>query len=158
MAQAAPIANPYRQYQTTQIQTAGTAQLTLMCYDGMARFLGQAREAMLARRYDVQSARIGTSQALLTELRKGLDFAGGGAALARELDTLYRYLYDRLTHANVRDDVAALDEVRSHVATLRLAWAEAMNTVQQQTIVPAATAGEAAAPTLSPRRDLALSA
>ena len=156
----AAVKNPYHQYQSTQIQTAGPAQLTLMCYDGISRFLGQAREAMLARRYDVQSLLIGRTQALLTELRSGLDFAGGGAAIARELDALYRYLYERLTRATIHDDVNALDEVRAHVATLRGAWAEAMNLAQQPSAAASSDSSEAGnvPPPPSSLRDLALSA
>ena len=142
--------HPYRQYQTAQVQTAGPAQLTLMCYDGIARFLAQARAAMTAspRRWDEQSARIGRAQALLTELLNGLDFERGGR-VARDLDTLYRYLYDRLTHANIKDDVAALDEVRAAAAELRDAWAEAMGEAAGVTAPPPA-ASEA------PRRPAAL--
>ena len=116
--------NPYRQYQTTQVQTASPAQLTLMCYDGMIRFLTQAREAMREQRYDVQNAAIDKAQALLSELLKGLDFERGGG-IARHLDALYRYLYDQLSHANLRDDMAALDEVRRHLTQLRETWSEA---------------------------------
>ena len=83
--------NPYKQYKTAQVQTAGPAQLTLMCYDGAARFLAQAREAMETRRYDAQNAAIGKAQALLAELIKGLDFERGGD-IAGNLDALYRYL------------------------------------------------------------------
>lgn len=115
--------NPYRQYQTTQVNTAGPLQLTLLCYDGALRFLVQGRDAMLARRYDVQSERIGRAQALLSELLAGLDFAQGGQ-VAQNLDRLYRYLHDRLSHASVHDDVAALDEVRAHLSELRAAWSQ----------------------------------
>ena len=137
--------NAYRQYRTAQVQTAGPAQLTLMCYDGAARFLARAREAMEARRYDAQDAGIGKAQALLMELIKGLDFERGGD-IARNLDTLYRYMYDRLTHANIRDDQEALDEVRGHLSELRDAWAQALEQA------PEAASGESA------RRELALSA
>ena len=135
----------YRQYRTAQVQTAGPAQLTLMCYDGAARFLVQAQEAMADRRYDKQNAAIGKAQALLGELLKGLDFERGGE-IARNLDALYRYLYDRLTHANIRDDQTALDEVRGHLSELRDAWAQAM----EQS--PEAASGDSA------RRELTLSA
>ncbi len=141
--------NPYRQYQTTQVQTAGPGQITLMCYDGALRFLAQAREAMETKRYDVQSANIGKTQALLGELLRGLDFERGGE-IARNLDSLYRYLYDRLTHASIRDDLAALAEVKHALAELREAWAAALDSV---TTTASATGEPPAA-----RRDLALSA
>jgi flagellar protein FliS len=128
--------NPYRQYQTTQVQTASAAQLTLMCYDGILRALAQGREAMLAKRYDVQNATIDKAQALIGELLKGLDYERGGE-IAANLDGLYRYLYDRLSHANLRDDVAALDEVRTFVSDLRDAWATAMSAAGAAGVTPA---------------------
>jgi len=133
--------DPYRQYQTTQVSTAGPAQLTLMCYDGALRFLLQGREAMIARRYDVQDKNIGRAQALLSELLKGLDFERGGE-VARNLDAVYRYLYDRLTHANRADDVAALDEVRAALSDLREAWSQMMTGANET--------GAAARPTANP--------
>ena len=119
------IPNTYQQYHTVQVQTAGPAQLTLMCYDGAVRFLAQAREAMAAKRYDVQSTLIGKTQALIGELIRGLDFERGGP-IALSLDKLYRYLHDRLTHANIQDDLTALDQVKKVFLELREAWAEAM--------------------------------
>lgn len=139
------MANPYRQYQATQVQTAGPGQLTLMCYDGMLRFLTQARDAMGAKRYDVQDAHIGKAQALLKELLNGLDFERGGE-IAQNLDRVYRYLYDRLTHANIKDDLVALDEVKNRLAELREAWSEALN-----------KAGSAPATPEPTRRDFTLS-
>ena len=120
--------HPYRQYQATQVQTSGKKELILLSYDGAIRFLAQAREAMQAKRYDVQSSAIGKAQALLTELANGLDFERGGQ-IAANLYALYTYLFDRLTHASIRDDIAALDEVRASLADLRDAWAEAARSV-----------------------------
>lgn len=117
--------NPYRQYQTTQVQTAGPGQLTLMCYDGALRFLTQAREAMAKHHFEGQSANIGRAQALLAELQKGLDFERGGE-IAQSLNALYTYFYDRLIHANIKDDLAALEEVHRSLAELRDAWAGAL--------------------------------
>lgn len=119
------IPNPYRQYQTTQVQTASPAHLTLMCYDGALRFLTQARSAVEAKDYESQSVFIGKTQALLNELVIGLDFERGGE-IAQNLSSIYRYLYDRLTQATIKDDLAALDEVREHLIGLRDTWSEAM--------------------------------
>jgi flagellar protein FliS len=150
------LSNPYRQYQTTQVQTAGPAQLTLMCYDGALRFISQGREALLARRFEAKHAALDKAQALLAELLKGLDFERGGV-IARDLDALYRYLYDRLSHANIRDDQSALDEVRGHLIELRTAWSSAMTSAAAAATgaAPAAPAPPGAAPA---RPELALSA
>jgi len=51
--------------------------------------------------------------------------------MAATLRSLYEYLYDRLTHANVRDDEGAVVEVIGHMSRLREAWAEAATSWQR---------------------------
>ena len=58
------------------------------------------------------------------------NFAGG--AIATSLDALYTYMTTRLVDANVKRDVAAVDEVVRLLRPLRDAWA--------QTATPAAAA------------------
>jgi len=118
------------EYQQNQILTAGRSQLLLLAYDGLLRFLNRARSHMLARELDKQHANIVRAQAILVELVSSLD-PTVDARIAASLRSLYEYLYDRLTHANVRDDEAALAEVISHLARLREAWAEAAVNWQQ---------------------------
>lgn len=54
-------------------------------------------------------------------LRACLDLKAGGA-LAADLQALYAYIGQRLTQANLRNDVAALDECKRLVDPLRDAW------------------------------------
>lgn len=145
----ATISNPYQQYQNTQVQTAGPAQLTLMCYDGALRFLQQARGAMVSAKagdyasLEVQSRYINKTQALLSELLSGLDFERGGI-VATSLDQIYRYLYDRLTQANIHDDLVAIDEVSKSIRGLREAWAYALGETQAKAASPGAAAASPA--------------
>ena len=118
------------EYQQNQILTAGRSQLLLLAYDGALRFLGLARAHMRAHEIDRQHANIVRAQAILAELISSLD-PTVDEKMAASLRSLYEYLYDRLTHANVRDDEAALTEVGAHLASLREAWAEAAMTWRQ---------------------------
>jgi flagellar protein FliS len=118
------------EYQQNQILTAGRSQLLLLTYDGLLRFLNRARSHMLAGELEQQHANIVRAQAILVELICSLD-PTVDAKVAASLRSLYEYLYDRLTHANVRDDEATLAEVISHLTRLREAWAEAAATWQQ---------------------------
>lgn len=111
-------------YRESQITTVGRGQLLLLVYDGMLRFLGESKRAMAAQQYEAQNTSITKTQALLMELVTTLDHTIM-PELARNLDRLYRYMYDRLTHANVHDDEQALMEVARMVADLRETWAEA---------------------------------
>ena len=55
-------------------------------------------------------------------LKAGLDLKEGGR-LAADLSDLYAYVELRLTQANLRNDLAALDECKRLILPLRDAWA-----------------------------------
>jgi len=108
-------------YRESQVTTSGPGQLLLLVYDGMLRFLAEGRRAMLQKNYEAQNNSIKRVQSLLIELLNTLDHSVH-PELATNLDRIYRYLYDRLTHANVQDDEEALLEVARHLSQLREAW------------------------------------
>jgi len=118
------------EYQQNQVLTASRSQLLLLAYDGALRFVNRAREHMRAHELEAQHAAITRAQAILIELISSLD-PTVDSTMAAALRSLYAYLFDRLTHANVRDDEAALGEVITHLSRLREAWAEAANSWQQ---------------------------
>ncbi|MGC8863946.1 MAG: flagellar export chaperone FliS [Armatimonadota bacterium] len=117
-------ATPYERYVETQVNTLTPEGLILMAYDGAIRFARTAREKMQAGKLDEQSRNIVKVQKILLELIASLD-PKPNPTLADHLDRLYRYMFDRLTHANIRDDIKALEEVISALAELRSAWAQA---------------------------------
>ena len=112
------------QYLETQVMTASRGQLLLMAYDIALRALRQAGEHMAVGNYEGQQNGIAKAQMILDELLTSLD-GQANAQLASQLSRLYTYLYQRLSHANVRDDRQALEEVIGVLSDLRAAWAEA---------------------------------
>ena len=112
------------EYRQNQVLTASRSQLLLLAYDGALRFLHLARVHMGARELEHQHHNIMRAQAIVLELIGSLD-PTVDETMAASLRTLYEYLYDRLTHANVNDDDGALAEVIAHLAQLRDAWAQA---------------------------------
>ena len=120
----AAFATVNQSYQTNQVQTAGPGQLLVLAYDGMLRFLREARQAMGRRDYETQNRYIQKTQAILLELQHMLDY-NAFPELAAQLNSLYWWMYERLTRANVTDDEQMLAEVAQHLAELRAAWAGA---------------------------------
>jgi len=118
------IANPYSQYVETQFRTATPGKLIVMAYDGAIRFTKVAAEKMQERKLDEQSANIIKAQGIILELISSLDF-NADTRLAENLEGLYSYVFDQLTHANLRDDPAALDETISILTDMRSVWANA---------------------------------
>jgi len=115
-------ANAY--YQQNQVLAAGREHVLLLAYDGAIRFCRTAREYMKAGRLYEQHTHVIKAQAILRELITSIDHSVA-PELGRRLDSIYHYLYDRLTHANIRDDVEALNAVIDALTDLRAAWSEA---------------------------------
>jgi len=114
----------YRQV-GVESQLAGGAtphRLVAMLFEGFMEQLAIARGALRDGQPVIKGEAIGRAVRIVEEgLRAGLDLRAGGT-LARDLNDLYSYLSLRLTHANLRNDEAALDECQRLVLPLQEAW------------------------------------
>jgi flagellar protein FliS len=121
--------NPYEEYIKTQFTTATPGKLLLMAYDGAIRFVKVAAEKMKEGKLDEQSINIRKAQNIIAELMASLN-PQANKELADSLSALYSYIFDRLTHANIKDDLRALNEVISILTELRAAWAQAEEAIR----------------------------
>lgn len=135
------MSNAYDQYRQTSIQTAPPEQLIVMLYDGAVRFLEQAKAAL--REGEDASQPLGRAQDIMVELAGSLNRSAG--PIADNLAQLYDFWIHRLFQAQVRRDVALVDEVLSMVRDLREAWATIA--IQQRRVA----AGTAATTALNAR-------
>jgi len=106
------------------VLTASPHKLILMLFDGALLSLAVAREAMEKR--DIAGKGQAISKAidiLCNGLKASLDFESG-EDLSMRLAALYDYMNDRLLHANLRNDIAAIDEVRGLLQEIKSAWEE----------------------------------
>lgn len=117
-------ANLYRQVGVeTGVSTATPHRLVQMLFDALIDEIGHARAAMAQARIEAKGRHIGRAVRIVDEgLRAGLNLQGGGE-LAANLHSLYGYVTVRLTHANLRNDVEALEEAHRLMEPLRDAWA-----------------------------------
>lgn len=113
-----------QQYQSNQVQTMTKGKLLIMLYDGAIRFLSIAQQKMKEKKLDEQSANIIRVQKILLELISTLDMKVGGE-IAGGLLSIYEYMFDKLTNANINDDVASVTEVMGILTSLREAWVQA---------------------------------
>lgn len=118
------INNPYSQYLENQVTTATPGKLLVMTYDAAIRFIKLAAEKMTEHKLDEQSANIIKAQNILLELISSLN-TKVDPQLAANLHSIYNYMFDRLTEANLHDDQQALAEVLDIMTELRSTWAEA---------------------------------
>jgi flagellar protein FliS len=129
--------SPFNQYFETQILTASPGKLLLMTYDAAIRFTRTAQDKMKAGDLYEQGNNIRKVQNILLEMMSSLD-PKADRQLAANLDALYTYMFDRLTHANINDDTKALDEVLDMLTELRGTWAEAEQLARTSTQAKAA--------------------
>lgn len=110
-------------YLQTQVQSRTPVELVVMLYDGALKFLGQARDAMVAGDLLAKRQALSRGLAIVQELQHMLNMEAGGEVAAR-LDGLYTYILGRCYEANAQRDPAGLDESIRLLTPLRDAWAD----------------------------------
>lgn len=115
--------NGYAQYNTSKILTASPAELTLMLYDGAIKFCNIAIIGI--EKNDVEKAHnnIIRVQRIIEEFRSTLDRK---YPVSEDFDRVYVYILQRLFEANVHKDKEILEEVLTHLRSMRDTWVEVM--------------------------------
>ena len=124
----------YSQYQKTQFSTADQGKLILMMYDGAIRFLEQARKSMAAKDISGKGQFIGKAQNIISELNGCLDLKKG-SNLATSLETLYLYLNNQLSMANIKNSFEHLDNALGVLKELREGWQGIVKSTEHQVAV-----------------------
>jgi flagellar protein FliS len=106
----------------TAIESASPHALILMLYDGLLKQLRVGRAHMLNKEISHKATCISKALNILDQgLSLSLDLKAGGE-LGQQLESIYDYCSRRLLHANLKNDVAAIDEVIGLIEPLRSAW------------------------------------
>ena len=118
-------ASAYRKMDVASVvDSASPHQLVSMLFDGALGAIAEARGAIRSRNIAVKGKAITRAVGIVGEgLRGSLNMDDGGA-LAGDLDALYRYITLRLTHANLKNDEAALEECTGLIESLRAGWVQ----------------------------------
>ena len=117
-------ANPYlQQYNNSKILTASPAELTLMLYEGAIKFCNIA--IMGIEQKDMQKAHTNNMkvQRIINHLRITLDMK---YPVAQDFERIYLYLEQRLVEANMKKDKEILEEINTHLRSVRDTWKEVM--------------------------------
>lgn len=112
----------------TGVAAADPHKLILMLFDGAMLSVASASLAMQRKETAAKGEAISRAINIITNgLKASLDFEVGGE-LAGKLGALYDYMSNRLLHANLHGQPAALDEVSHLLAELKDAWGQIGNT------------------------------
>ena len=106
----------------TALDGASPHKLVSLLYEALATQIANARGALTRHDLVEKGRAIGHAVRVLDEgLKTPLDLVAGGQ-LAANLHSLYEYMVQRLTLANLRNDDAALFECARLTETLREGW------------------------------------
>lgn len=115
--------NPYAQYANNKVMGASPAELTLMLYEGIIKFCNQAKLAIESRDIEKAHNSIVRAEKIIAYLQDTLDMK---YPVAKDFDNVYNYLMLRLREANMSKDSEIVDEVLTHVRTMRDTWKKVM--------------------------------
>lgn len=104
------------------VSTASPHGLIVMLFDGAMLCVTAARQHMSGGEIATKGESISKAINIIANgLKASLDMQVGGELAAR-LAALYDYMCDKLLHANLKNDLAALDEVHTLLSELKDAW------------------------------------
>jgi len=108
----------------SSVATADPHKLISLLYQGALLAISTAKNQMLRKEVAAKGKSISHAITIIDEgLKASLDKNVGGE-LAQNLSALYEYMNQRLLIANLKNDVAALDEVSRLLSDLKGAWEE----------------------------------
>mgnify|MGYP003957862763 CR=1 FL=1 len=111
-------------YQQNSVNIESPNKLIEMLYEGVLRFITQAKKSILDDDIEKQVYWINRVIDIFAELISSLDHSGEQEGMAAYLEGLYTYQIQLLTEANVECEVEKLDIVIKVVRGLLDAWRE----------------------------------
>jgi flagellar secretion chaperone FliS len=106
----------------TSVGQASPHDLVVMLFDALLVAVGSAQAALRSGDIKTKCSNIVIAVRILEEgLKGGLNLEQGGD-IAQNLSNLYDYCVVRLTQANARNDMAALEEVMRLVEPIASGW------------------------------------
>jgi flagellar protein FliS len=121
--------NALNQYKENSVYTASPEELTLMLYNGLVKFIMQARSGLESKDTEKAHSGIIKAQNILDYLQKALDKQ---YEVSSGLDMVYDYMIRRLVEANIKKDNEILAEVLDFAKELRETWSQAMKLAKHQ--------------------------
>lgn len=113
----------YNAYARNKILTASPAELTLMLYEGAIKFCNIAITAIEEKNIEKAHNNITKVENIIAEFLSTLDHK---YPVAKDFENVYNYLMERLLEANLKKDKEILEEVLTHLRTMRDTWKEVM--------------------------------
>lgn len=111
--------------------TQSKEDILVMLYETAVRNVRQARAGIEQKSPKLRGESISKTLAILSELDCALD-REAGLEMVDNLASLYRYMMDQLTIANVKDDASALVPVERLLSELKDAFEQAARSIRDE--------------------------
>ena len=108
-------------YKQNAVSTSSQGRLVLMMYEGAIKFVNMAMHGIDTSNISAKGLYIGKTRDIINELSLALDMEKGGE-IAKRLESLYQFILDQLTHANIKSDRKSLESVQKVLLPLHDAW------------------------------------
>jgi flagellar protein FliS len=115
---------------------ADSVQLIQMLFDGLIDSLSAAEGQIERNEIEAKGESISRAIRIVLGLQGSLDIEKGGE-IAANLGDLYDYCIRRLMHANLKNDLEAVQEVKRLISEIREAWSQVPELLQQQQVANA---------------------
>lgn len=116
--------NAYNVYKNNSVNYASKDQLLLMLVDGAVKYSKIGRQAIEDKDVKKSHENIVKTQDIFYELLNSLD-KKSGLDWVDSMESIYLFIIDRLVQANIKKDVAIMDEVIPLIENVRDTWHEA---------------------------------
>ena len=110
-------------YTHVEVTSRSPMELVVMLYDGGIAALTQARDALQRRDLVVKRTSLTKAISIISHLQSTLNMEEG-RDVAQQLDSLYDYILERITTANVTGAPEPLDQSIRLLCTVRDAWVQ----------------------------------
>lgn len=108
-------------YQDNAVTTQSSGRIVVMLYDGAIKFLKLAVKEIEAKNPEAKGIYITKALDIIYELNTVLDMKAGGE-IAQNLRSMYMFMIQHLTKANLKQDVKMIQEVINLLEELNEGW------------------------------------
>lgn len=119
----AMVGNPYAKYQDSRILTASPAELTLMLYEGIIKFINIAVVAVEDKNYEKAHINISKAEKIVEHLSITLN---DKYPVSKDFDNVYKCIMQALVQGNIKKDKAELERALEYSRMIRDTWKEVM--------------------------------
>jgi flagellar protein FliS len=115
----------FQTYRQTDIITADSKRLIIMCYEGVIQNLGIAKLKYISNDYEAKGKAVQKALELINALREALNFKDGGE-IAKNLDKIYAFSEKYIIMSDIRRNIKGFEEVITIFGELKFAWEQAL--------------------------------